>query len=43
MKSVIDKDLALMHMMASWLEKLSHDGKRLKPKGSGCRVRQLSA
>ena len=32
MKSVIDKDLALMHMMASWLEKLSHDGKRLKPK-----------
>ncbi|WP_304349954.1 ubiquinone biosynthesis regulatory protein kinase UbiB [Comamonas testosteroni] len=32
MKSVIDKDLALMHMMASWLEKLSRDGKRLKPK-----------
>ena len=32
MKSVIDKDLALMHMMASWLERLSHDGKRLKPR-----------
>ena len=32
MKSVIDKDLALMHMMASWLERLSRDGKRLKPK-----------
>ena len=32
MKSVIDKDLALMHTMASWVEKLSHDGKRLKPR-----------
>ena len=32
MKTVIDKDLALMHMMASWLERLSHDGKRLKPR-----------
>ena len=32
MKSVIDKDLALMHMMAGWVEKLSHDGKRLKPR-----------
>ncbi|WP_218242525.1 ubiquinone biosynthesis regulatory protein kinase UbiB [Comamonas fluminis] len=32
MKSVIDKDLGLMHMMASWLERLSSDGKRLKPK-----------
>ena len=31
-EAVIDKDLALMHMMASWLEKLSRDGKRLKPK-----------
>ena len=32
MKTVIDKDLALMHMMAGWVEKLSHDGKRLKPR-----------
>ena len=32
MKSVIDKDLALMHMMASWVERLSSDGKRLKPR-----------
>ena len=32
MKNVIDKDLALMHMMAGWVEKLSHDGKRLKPR-----------
>ena len=32
MKRVIDKDLALMHMMASWVEKLSADGKRLKPR-----------
>ena len=32
MKKVIDKDLALMHMMASWVEKLSADGKRLKPR-----------
>ena len=32
MKSVIDKDLALMHMMAGWVEKLSSDGKRLKPR-----------
>lgn len=32
MKAVIDKDLALMHMMAGWVEKLSHDGKRLKPR-----------
>ncbi|GGH51048.1 putative protein kinase UbiB [Comamonas phosphati] len=32
MKSAIDKDLALMHMMAGWVEKLSHDGKRLKPR-----------
>ena len=32
MKSVIDKDLALMHMMAGWVEKLSKEGKRLKPK-----------
>lgn len=32
MKTVIDKDLALMHMMAGWLEAISSDGKRLKPK-----------
>ncbi|CAB5643933.1 ubiquinone biosynthesis regulatory protein kinase UbiB [Comamonas aquatica] len=32
MKTVIDKDLALMHMMAGWVEKLSADGKRLKPR-----------
>ncbi|MEG0052632.1 MAG: ubiquinone biosynthesis regulatory protein kinase UbiB [Comamonas sp.] len=32
MKRVIDKDLALMHMMANWVEKLSADGKRLKPR-----------
>ena len=32
MKTVIDKDLALMHMMAGWVERLSSDGKRLKPR-----------
>ncbi|WP_027016162.1 ubiquinone biosynthesis regulatory protein kinase UbiB [Comamonas composti] len=32
MKTVIDKDLALMHMMAGWVERLSADGKRLKPR-----------
>ena len=32
MKAVIDKDLALMHMMARWVERLSGDGKRLKPR-----------
>ncbi len=32
MLPVIDKDLSLMHMMAGWLEKLSADGKRLKPR-----------
>lgn len=32
MKKVIDKDLALMHMMANWVERLSADGKRLKPR-----------
>lgn len=32
MKAVIDKDLALMHMMARWVERLSADGKRLKPR-----------
>ena len=28
----IEKDLALMRMMAGWVEKASEDGKRLKPK-----------
>ena len=32
MLPVIDKDLALMRMMAGWLEGLSADGKRLKPR-----------
>jgi len=32
MLAVIDKDLSLMRMMARWLEGLSPDGKRLKPR-----------
>jgi ubiquinone biosynthesis protein len=32
MLDVIDKDLSLMRMMAGWLEGLSADGKRLKPR-----------
>jgi ubiquinone biosynthesis protein len=32
MLGVIEKDLALMHMMAGWVERLSADGKRLKPR-----------
>jgi ubiquinone biosynthesis protein len=32
MLSVIDKDLALMRLMAQWLERLSADGRRLKPR-----------
>jgi ubiquinone biosynthesis protein len=32
MRGVIEKDLALMAMMAGWVEKLSPDGKRLKPR-----------
>ncbi len=32
MLGVIDKDLALMRVMAGWLEALSADGKRLKPR-----------
>jgi len=32
MLSVIDKDLSLMRMMAGWVEGLSDDGKRLKPR-----------
>ncbi|MGS5088629.1 ubiquinone biosynthesis regulatory protein kinase UbiB [Hydrogenophaga sp. A37] len=31
MGPVIDKDIGLMRMMAGWVEKLSSDGKRLKP------------
>jgi len=32
MATVIDKDLDLMRMMAGWVENLSNDGKRLKPR-----------
>lgn len=32
MLKIIEKDLALMHMMAGWVERLSSDGKRLKPR-----------
>ena len=32
MLPVIEKDLGLMRMMAGWVEKLSDDGKRLKPR-----------
>ncbi len=32
MLDVIDKDLSLMRLMAGWLEGLSADGKRLKPR-----------
>ncbi|MDZ4357491.1 MAG: ubiquinone biosynthesis regulatory protein kinase UbiB, partial [Variovorax sp.] len=32
MRGVIEKDLALMAMMAGWIEGLSADGKRLKPR-----------
>lgn len=32
MLRVIDKDLSLMKMMAAWVESLSADGKRLKPR-----------
>lgn len=32
MLGAIEKDLALMHMMAGWVESLSADGKRLKPR-----------
>ena len=31
-KAAIEKDLALMHMMAGWVERSSADGKRLKPR-----------
>lgn len=32
MRDIIEKDLALMAMMAGWVEGLSADGKRLKPR-----------
>ncbi|MGY8903787.1 MAG: ubiquinone biosynthesis regulatory protein kinase UbiB [Burkholderiales bacterium] len=32
MLDVIEKDLSLMHMLAGWVERLSNDGKRLKPR-----------
>ncbi|GAB3184686.1 ubiquinone biosynthesis regulatory protein kinase UbiB [Hydrogenophaga aquatica] len=32
MLPVIEKDLALMRMMAGWVERMSADGKRLKPR-----------
>ncbi|MES2979665.1 MAG: ubiquinone biosynthesis regulatory protein kinase UbiB [Pseudomonadota bacterium] len=32
MLPAIEKDIALMYMMARWVEKLSADGKRLKPR-----------
>jgi ubiquinone biosynthesis protein len=32
MLMVIDKDLSLMRMLAGWVERLSADGKRLKPR-----------
>ena len=32
MLKVINKDLELMHTMARWLDRLSSDGKRLKPR-----------
>ena len=32
MRRAIEKDLSLMRMMAGWVEKLSADGKRLKPR-----------
>jgi ubiquinone biosynthesis protein len=32
MATVIDKDLSLMRLMAGWVERLSADGKRLKPR-----------
>ncbi|MEJ8813777.1 ubiquinone biosynthesis regulatory protein kinase UbiB [Variovorax ureilyticus] len=32
MRDVIEKDLALMAVMAGWVENLSSDGKRLKPR-----------
>jgi ubiquinone biosynthesis protein len=32
MREVIDQDLALLHRLAAWIERLSADGRRLKPR-----------
>jgi ubiquinone biosynthesis protein len=32
MREVIDKDLTLLHTLAGWVERLSADGRRLKPR-----------
>jgi ubiquinone biosynthesis protein len=32
MLEVIDDDLALLHTLARWVERLSSDGRRLKPR-----------
>lgn len=32
MREVIEKDLRLMRMVANWVQRLSHDGRRLKPR-----------
>lgn len=32
MRRVIEKDIALMYIMAGWVEKISSDGRRLKPR-----------
>jgi ubiquinone biosynthesis protein len=32
MREVIDQDLALLHTIAAWVERLSADGRRLKPR-----------
>ncbi len=32
MREVIDQDLALLHTLAAWVERLSADGRRLKPR-----------
>ncbi len=32
MLEVIDQDLKLLHLIARWVDRLSHDGKRLKPR-----------
>jgi len=35
MLAVIEDDLALLHTLARWVERLSTDGKRLRPRGGG--------
>jgi ubiquinone biosynthesis protein len=32
MREVIDKDMTLLHLLARWIERLSPDGRRLKPR-----------